>query len=122
MKGLILKEFVEDYCQDIVKEYYKKKDGSILSFDAVITNDLGESVKVIYDDENNPIDVNDIIQLSTPEFMTKYHFNSAIKAMEKYLSAYEILSPEELFMEANKAIQSFNTELDKWSEMSHDFL
>ena len=89
---MTLEIFIEQYCEDIVTEAAKKEDHSIFTFDAVKRDDEGFARKIIYDDANNEIDIDDIIHLTPEEFMNKYNFASAHRAFEKYLAAYEIIS------------------------------
>lgn len=114
---MTLKDFIEANCDDIITESIRRGDTSIFTYDAVITNDDGNNVKVIYDDDNNAIEIEDITGLSTEEFLAKYNFKSAHSAMQKYLSAYQLLSPKEMLASLQNEITHFTSELDNWSNV-----
>lgn len=115
---MVLKDFIENFCNDIVTESVRRGDTSIFTYDAVITDDSGNSIKVIYDDDDNAIDIEDIIGLTSEEFLMKYNFKSALSAMQKYLSAYQLLTPKEMLSSLQQEISQFTSELDRWGDVN----
>jgi len=109
-----LRDFVQQECADIIDKATALSMDAIpemFSFDDVIDNGLGEMVKVIYDDNNNPIEISDIISLSIEDFQKTYQFDSALSAFHKYMSAYNIIDGEALYRQFQRQIEDHRKEM-----------
>ena len=82
----------------------------------MIDNGLGEMVKVIYDDKNNPIQISDIIGLSIEDFQKTYQFDGALSAFHKYMSAYNIIDAEALYRQFQHQIEDHRNEMLKFEK------
>jgi hypothetical protein len=109
-----LKDFIQSECKDIIEKASALSMDAIpdmFSYDDVIDNGLGEMVKVIYDDENNPIQISDIIGLTIDDFQKTYQFDSALSAFHKYMSAYNIIDGEALYRQLQHQIENHRNEM-----------
>jgi hypothetical protein len=107
-------------CSDIVSaEDCKKldKSESIFSYDQILQDDTGDMYKAVYDAQGNPIDLDDILHLSREDFMDKYKFRSAVELLDKYMSAFNILTSEETLQLLSQQINETIAEYDRWGEL-----
>jgi hypothetical protein len=118
-----LKDFIQRQCADIInKATALSRDAipEIFSYDAVIDNGFDEMVKVIYDDNNNPIPISDIIGLTIEDFQQIYQFDSAISAFHKYMSAYSIIEGEALYKQLQHQIENFRNKMINFEKAALD--
>jgi hypothetical protein len=111
---LRLRDFIQQECADIVnKATALSMDAmpEMFSYDDLVDNGLGEMVKVIYDGDNNPIQISDIIGLTIEDFQETYKFDSALAAFHKYMSAYKIIEGEALYRQIQHQIENFRDEM-----------
>lgn len=109
-----LKDFIQQECADIINKATALSMDAIpemFSYDDLIDNGLGEMVKVIYDDNNNPIQISDIIGLTIEDFQETYRFESAISAFRKYMSAYNVIEGEALYRQLQYQIENFRNKM-----------
>lgn len=114
-----LKDFIQQECADIINKATALSRDAIpemFSYDAVIDNEFDEKVKVIYDDNDNPIPISDIIGLTIEDFQQIYQFDSAISAFRKYMSAYNIIEGEALYRQLQHQIEDFREKMIKFEE------
>jgi len=114
-----LKDFIQRECADIINKAASLSMDAMpemFSYDAVIDNGFNEMVKVIYDDNNNPIPISDIIGLTIEDFQQIYQFDSAMSAFHKYMSAYNIIEGEALYRQLQHQIENFRNKMIKYEE------
>ena len=121
-----LKEFVQRKCADIIdKATALSMDAmpEMFGYDDIIRNDFGEMVKVIYDDNSNPIPIADIINLTIDDFQKTYQFDSAMSAFHKYMSAYKVIDGEALYRQYQHQIENLRNEMLSFEKAAiSDFL
>jgi len=120
---MLLKDFIQQQCTDIIsKASALSKDAipEMFSYDAVIDNGFDEMVKVIYDDNGNPIQISDIIGLTIEDFQLIYQFDSAISAFQKYMSAYNIIEGEALYRQLQHQIEDFRNKMIGFEKAAFD--
>lgn len=117
---------LEQYISDNMPEIFEKQKSisndtinSIFSFDGLEEDDFSEGKyhKVIYDDESNPIKIDDILHMDAREFRKNYPFKSAQAALKQYMKAYKIWSTDEIFKYYYDKIQDTKKRLDRFSTM-----
>ncbi len=99
---MLLNEFIEKYCDDIMKKAQFKKlhPNDIFKFDSV--TDEGE--RIIYDGEGREIPIEEILQLPFSEFVSRFPFQSSADAFKNYVSAYTNTVGEDVLLQlANDA-------------------
>lgn len=114
-----LKDFIQQECADIINKATALSMDAIpemFSYDELIDNGFGEMVKVIYDDNNNPIQISDIIGLTIEDFQQTYQFESALSAFHKYMSAYNIIEGEALYRQLQHQIENFRDKMIKYEQ------
>lgn len=114
-----LKDFIRQKCADIINKASALSMDAIpemFSYDDLIDNGFGEMVKVIYDDNNNPIQISDIIGLTIEDFQQTYQFDSALSAFHKYMSAYNIIEGEALYRQLQRQIEDYRDEMVKFEK------
>lgn len=119
---MTLKEYIQNNMSEVLKKQealLSDEINPIFSFDGLEINDLGQAEKVIYDSNGKPISLDDILHLSTEDFKSKYVFKSSQEALEKYLSAYNIYSAEQIMMEYRKNISNAKKKFDKFRNIDN---
>lgn len=117
---MLLCEYIMNQCSDIVSQSdlnMKDNNESIFTYDKILQNDSGEMYKAVYDAEGNPIDLDDILHLSRKEFAEKYKFKSAVDILDKYMSAFHILTSEEALQQITQQINESIAEFSRWGEL-----
>jgi len=115
---MTLNNFIKEYCKDILSEYYKYKDikQDMFSYDEIIYDTVSGSRKVIVDEENNKIAIDDIFELDDIDFKTQYPSTASLLAYTKYISNYDIISGEELLRKVQKQMKLAREELSKYGK------
>lgn len=107
--------FIDQYCQDLVEEFKKKKkliDLVEFPHDGVVTDVAGNSVPVVFVD-NESIPVSDFFTLDKSDFVSTWKTPSASEAYDNYVSAVEILEGEEALSRVRNAIMQERARLEE---------
>lgn len=108
-------QFIEEYCQDLVKKAKTKSallDLSEFPHDAFIEDLTGAKIPVIFiDGESVPI--HDIFSMSKNDFLHVWKLPSAERDYENYMGLVEVLEGEDAI---NRIRNSINIEKKRLSE------
>lgn len=100
--------FIEQYCQDLVEEYKRKKkliDLSEFPHDGVVKDVEGNVIPVVFVDNEN-VPVSDFFTLDKSDFVNTWKTPSAGSAYDNYVSAVEILEGDEALSRVRNAIMA----------------
>jgi hypothetical protein len=119
--SLLLKEFIELFCDDIIK---KKREANRLfndygwPYDEIAEDDNGDFIKIIHTgSEYGDIPLRDIIDMNRVEFAKVYPSQEALDAYDLYVESVGIIDGEELLDEYRKYIKTATAALEKYSDI-----
>jgi hypothetical protein len=110
MALMTMREFIEEYCDDIRSLHTNMLNDPFASFRRDDINEEGNPI--IYNSDGTEIPIEDIIHLTFQEFRAAYPDMSSAEAFRNYVSAYKITSGEDLFYELNARIKEHRAELE----------
>lgn len=99
-------KFIEQYCQDLVKEARQKKslvDLTEFPHDGFTEDIEGNKIPVVYIDGES-VPVSDFFTMDKSDFLNTWKLNSANEMYDNYMSALEILEGEEVINRVRNAI------------------
>lgn len=112
-------EFIDKYCQDLIrkrKEQSKLIDLTEFPHDAVIKDNDGEDVPVVYIDSES-VPISDILTLDKADFVYAWKLPSAANVYTEYMNLMEILEGEEVLFKVRNAILNAKRELESDVEL-----
>jgi hypothetical protein len=115
---MLVAEFIETYCQDIVDECNRSSDplaASEFSFDEMVEQDDGRKEKVIFSSRGNIL-VRDIVELTEEDFRRKYASVEECELRHRYLESFVILWGEEVITRARQEIDKARMKFDTFKD------
>lgn len=117
---MLIKQFIDEYCQDIVAKSNKIKevlDELDFTYDDIVTSNDGETIKVIYADDTTEIAVHDILTLGDTDFRRIYKSTAAYNAYKAYLSNFIILEGEEVLNQIRNEIKRSREQVERYASL-----
>lgn len=112
-----LDNFISVYCADIVQLKESALDNPFRDF---AFDEIVDGQSVIYDRDGHEIPVSEIVQLPFQEFVQRYPFSTAAEAFKNYVSAYNIVSGEDLINEVQVQMKRSRSELANYRRQEGD--
>jgi hypothetical protein len=112
---MLVQEFIDKYCQDIVQMVERVGDplaSSEFSFDSWVEMEDGRREKVVYS-ATSEILVRDIVELTKEDFVRKYTSKEDLDTYERYLSSFVILYGEEVITRARMEVERAKQNLER---------
>lgn len=121
---LNITEFMEKYCQDILKED-KVRDmldnEDIYSYDVARPDpETGKMIKYVIDDKGIEIPVLDIIEMDEEDFKNYYRTPEAMKLYHQYISNFKITYGEDILLELRNSVQKQNERIKQFKRIRGD--
>lgn len=121
---LNITEFMEKYCQDILKED-KVRDmldnEDIYSYDVARPDpETGKMIKYVIDDKGIEIPVLDIIEMDEEDFKNYYRTPEAMKLYHQYISNFTITYGEDILLELRNSVQKQNERIKQFKRIRGD--
>lgn len=116
---MLIREFIVEYCQDIVETYTathsKLLDSFDLPYDDEIEDDSGELMKVVYCGEK-AIPINDILSMSKSDFARVYPDFECRDLYDKYIESLVMLEGEDALNHIRSVLDQERQRIKEFSE------
>lgn len=120
---MLIGEFIEQYCQDIVEKSKKVKEvleELDFTYDAIVENSDGERIEVIYADDQTEIPIRDILSLSDLDFRRTHPSKASYEAYKAYLSNFIILEGEEVLNQIRNEMKQSRERIERYANLDVD--
>ncbi|MDR1523281.1 MAG: hypothetical protein LBS29_04955 [Endomicrobium sp.] len=111
---MIMTEFIQQYCQDIVAVYKKRRelfDDDDFAYDDIIYDEDGIPVKIVYAGKNE-IPIQDILGLERLEFQKMYPDLCSLDVYDTYIDSYVFFEGEDALHRVRKLLAQQKEEMD----------
>lgn len=123
MEEMNINEFMEKYCQDILKDdnILSLLEEEDFSYDVIRKDpDTGKDIKYVVDEKGIEIPIYDILEMEEEDFKNYYRTPESFAMYKQYLSNFKITYGEDIILELRNNIQKQNERINRFRQIRDD--
>lgn len=123
MEKMNINDFMEKYCQDILKDddILSMLNEDDFSYDVIRKDpETGKEIKYVVDDKGIEIPILDILEMEEEDFVNYYRTPESLAMYRQYLSNFKISYGEDILLELRNNIQKQNERINRFKQIRDD--
>lgn len=120
-KVYTINTFIEDFCQDIVKDssVIESLNEEEFSYDVIREDkDTGQMVKYVVDSTGQEIPILDILEMEKADFKAFYPTEAALEIYDQYIDNFKIDYGEDVLLSLRNNLIAQNERIKKYKKIS----